>query len=122
MLFRAILAALVAFTFSADLLRARTFRGTMQGTGRDSSRSAVPSAQITATSEQTRSARQSLTGAPGNYLLTELTVGSYTVTGAKSRFQKQVVTDIEEWGRDSQPGRITVGEIICKCKSCVHWS
>ena len=46
MIFRAIVAATVAFTFNAGLLHAQTFRGAIQGTVNDSSGSAVPNMQV----------------------------------------------------------------------------
>jgi hypothetical protein len=95
MIFRAIWAATVAFTLNAGLLHAQTFRGAIQGTISDSSGSAVPNAQVTVTGEQTQFVRHAVTGASGNYLFTELPVGSYKVTATKSGFQKQVVTGID---------------------------
>src|SRR5690242_16240738 len=95
MLFRAIFAATVAFIFNPGWLHAQTFRGAIQGTVYDSSGSAIPNAEVTATGEQTRLARQVITDAYGNYQFAELPVGSYRVTAARSGFQKQVVTAIE---------------------------
>ncbi len=95
MLLRAILAATVAFTFNPGWLHAQTFRGAILGTVFDSSGSAVPNAQVTATGEQTQFARQVVTDAYGNYQFAELPVGLYRVTAARSGFRKQVVTAIE---------------------------
>jgi hypothetical protein len=58
MIFRAILVAMVAFTFNPDLLSAQTFRGAIQGTVNDSSGAAVANANVTVTGEQTQFARQ----------------------------------------------------------------
>jgi len=95
MTFRAIATVLLALTFNIASVEAQTFRGAIQGTVNDSSGSAIPRAQVTVTGEQTNFARQAVTDGSGNYLFTELPVGSYRVSAAKDGFQKQVATGIE---------------------------
>ncbi|MGH7487487.1 MAG: carboxypeptidase regulatory-like domain-containing protein, partial [bacterium] len=84
----------MAFTFNAGSMCAQTFRGAIQGTVTDSSGSAVARAQITVTGEQTKFARQVVTDTFGNYLVTELPLGSYRVNVAKTGFQGRIVTGI----------------------------
>jgi Carboxypeptidase regulatory-like domain len=95
MKFRAIVPVILALIFNVNSLDAQTFRGAIQGTVNDSSGSAVPNTQVTVTGEQTNFARQVRTDGSGNYLFTELPLGSYKVTAVKSGFQKQVVTGID---------------------------
>ncbi|MFL6451303.1 MAG: carboxypeptidase regulatory-like domain-containing protein [Bryobacteraceae bacterium] len=91
---RAIVAVILPLTFTAGLLHAQTFRGAIQGMVMDFTGSAVSGARVRAIGEDTNLARQVFTGDSGNYLLTELPLGSYRVTAEKSGFQTQIVTGI----------------------------
>src|SRR5947208_10972271 len=91
---RAIIAVILALTSNAELLHAQTFRGAIQGAVMDFTGAAVSGAKVTAIGEDTNLARQVFTGDSGNYLLTELPLGSYRVTAEKSGFRKQIVTGI----------------------------
>jgi hypothetical protein len=95
MLFRASVIAVLSLTFNIGSLYAQTFRGAIQGTVIDSSGAAVPSAEVTVIGEETDFSRQAFTDASGNYAFTELPLGSYRVSAAKSGFQKQIVTGIQ---------------------------
>lgn len=94
MMFRAILAAILPLTLTVGSLPAQTFRGAIQGTVIDSTGSAVTAARVSVISEETNLARQTVTDGSGNYLFTELPLGSYRVSAAVNGFQKQVVTGI----------------------------
>src|SRR5438045_5868932 len=74
---------------------AQTFRGAIQGTVTDSSGSAVPVAQVTVASADTNLARQAVTDESGNYLFTELPLGTYSVSASKPGFRKQTATGVQ---------------------------
>src|SRR5205085_9214550 len=95
MMFRTFAAVLLALTFNAGPLHGQTFRGAIQGTVIDSSGSAIAKAEGTTIGEETNFTRQTFTEGSGNYLFTELPLGSYRVSAEKSGFQKQIVTSIQ---------------------------
>ncbi|MBV8570337.1 MAG: TonB-dependent receptor, partial [Acidobacteriaceae bacterium] len=91
-MFRAIVAVLLLSGVAT--LSAQTFRGAIQGTVTDSSGSPVPGAQVVVTSSDTNLERQVLTDDSGNYLFTELPLGTYNVAAQKTGFQKQISTGV----------------------------
>ncbi|HEV7673708.1 MAG TPA: TonB-dependent receptor [Candidatus Angelobacter sp.] len=78
---------------SATLL-AQTFRGGIQGTVTDSSGAAVIGANVTVKSADTGLTRNATTNDQGDYLFTELPLGSYSVTATKSGFGTKVTNGI----------------------------
>src|SRR4051812_31912915 len=94
MMFRAIVAVILPLAFHVPSLYGKTFRGAIQGTVMDSSGSAVARTELTAIGEETNFVRQALTDDSGNYVFTELPLGSYRISAVKSGFQKQIVTGI----------------------------
>jgi hypothetical protein len=71
-------AALLLFCGSPT--NAQTFRGTILGTVTDSSGAAVSGATVTVKNVDTGLVRATQTSADGSYTVTELPIGTYTVT------------------------------------------
>lgn len=78
---------LVLVLLSAAVLFAQTFRGGIQGTVTDSSGASVPDAQVTVVNTDTGLSRPATTDSSGNFFISELPVGNYTVTIMKSGFR-----------------------------------
>src|SRR6516225_164863 len=94
-MFRAIVIKLaLSVTFCLDTMPAQTFRGAIQGTVTDSTGSTVPGAKVTVVSDDTNFTREVLTNDSGNYLFTELPLGSYNVSAEKSGFERQIATGV----------------------------
>src|SRR6266478_2232511 len=83
---------LVMFLFSAAALAQTT--ATIVGTVTDSSGAVVPSVSITVTARDTGLTRKTTTNLSGNYVVTFLPVGQYSVTAEVSGFKKKTVTGI----------------------------
>jgi outer membrane receptor protein involved in Fe transport len=90
---RLILAILVVLSLAA-VGAAQTFRGTILGTVTDTSGAAVAGATVTVKNAETGLARTSQTTADGSYAVTELPIGTYTVTITQSGFQTSVTSDV----------------------------
>ena len=69
--------------------------GTLRGTVMDPSGLAVPGARVTATLEETQTARSTSSGASGTYEFASLPVGQYTVTVEATGFRSHVANGIE---------------------------
>ena len=78
----------------AVVTQAQTFRGTILGTVTDSSGLAVAGATATVKNIETGLVRTSQTTADGSYTVTELPIGTYTVTISQSGFQTSVTSDV----------------------------
>jgi len=78
---------------SATLL-AQTFRGGIQGTVTDSSGASVIGANVTVKSADTGLTRTATTNDQGDYLFTELPLGTYSVSASKSGFGTKVTNGI----------------------------
>jgi hypothetical protein len=74
--------------------KAQTFRGTILGTVTDSSGLPLTAATVTVKNRETGLARTTLTSEDGSYIVTELPIGSYTVTISQSGFQTSVTSDV----------------------------
>src|SRR6266700_809225 len=85
--------ALFVFCFSAVLI-AQTFRGGIQGTVTDSTGASIAGADVTVKSLDTGLARTVKTDDQGNYLVTELPLGPYSVSAAKNGFGAKVMNGI----------------------------
>ncbi|MGC2694967.1 MAG: TonB-dependent receptor [Candidatus Angelobacter sp.] len=75
-------------------LSAQTFRGGVQGTVTDSSGAAVPGAEVTVKSTDTGLVRTVTTNDQGDFLFTELPLGTYSVSASKSGFGTKVTNGI----------------------------
>jgi hypothetical protein len=74
------------FVFVSALSFAQTFRGGIQGIVTDSTGAAVAAAKVKVVQDGTGLERTVESDASGNYVLTELPLGSYTVTTTKEGF------------------------------------
>src|SRR6267142_1557543 len=90
---RLVLAILVVLSL-AVATNAQTFRGTILGTVTDSSGLSVAGATVTVKNADTGLLRTTETTADGSYAVTELPIGTYTVTVSQSGFQTAVTTDV----------------------------
>src|SRR5215471_9477053 len=75
-------------------LRAQTFRGGVQGTVTDSTGAVIVDADISVDSPATGLARTTKTDSTGNYFVSELPIGTYTVTVTSKGFRTAVVKDV----------------------------
>ena len=92
---RLLVSFLVVLTLAAPTgVRAQTFRGGVQGAVTDTTGAALPGANVTATNEATGLARSAVSDAEGNYFLSELPPGAYSVTAALSGFTTQTVSGV----------------------------
>ena len=73
---------------------AQTFRGTILGTVMDSSGLPVTGATVAVKNRETGLARTTQTSEDGSYTVTELPIGTYTVTISQSGFQTSVTSDV----------------------------
>src|SRR5258707_8796173 len=78
--------------FSAAALAQTT--ATIVGTVTDSSGAVVPSVSITVTAKDTGLTRKATTNQSGNYVVTFLPVGQYSVTAEVTGFKRKTVTGI----------------------------
>lgn len=84
----------VALMMSLPLF-AQTFRGSIEGTITDPSGAAIPAAQVTVTNPATGTTRTVQTDDAGNYIVTELPLGTYDVTVEHQGFRKQNVRSVQ---------------------------
>jgi hypothetical protein len=86
----AALCSLVALT-----LQAQVDTGTILGTVHDNSGALVPNATVTARSEGTGFSKTTTTSSSGNYVLTPLKIGKYTIEVESPGFKKELRTGLE---------------------------
>jgi cytoskeletal protein RodZ len=89
---RMILAAFVVLLTTA--LVAQTFRGTILGTVTDASGAVVSGASVKVHNVNTGQDRSTQTSADGSYTVSELPIGTYTVTISQSGFQTSVTNSV----------------------------
>ena len=94
-------------------LTAQTFRGGILGTVTDASGAAVAGAQVTATNTGTALTRTATTNDQGDYFLTELPLGDYSVTLSKAGFKTQTMKGVNVAVGASQrvDAQLTPGEV-----------
>src|SRR5436189_2020663 len=83
------LAALVAVLLMASVLSAQVVTVTIQGRVYDTTGAAISQANVSVTNPATGFSRSATASATGDYQISALPVGDYTVTVEKSGFQKQ---------------------------------
>src|SRR5437870_436672 len=81
---------LLVFLLSSFRLAAQATEGSILGTVTDSSGAAVPQATVRVTSVETGAERVAETSSTGEYVVTNLSVGSYTVAIEAKGFQRAV--------------------------------
>ena len=87
------LAALFVFALAMPL-SAQTFRGGIQGTVTDSAGASVTGADVTVKSADTGLVRTAKTDDTGNFLFSELPLGSYSVTVSHTGFGTRVLNGV----------------------------
>jgi hypothetical protein len=85
---------LVAVLLTATSLVAQTFRGTILGTVTDPSGAVVSGATVKVKNVNTGLERTTQTSSDGSYALSELPVGSYTVTISQGGFETSVTSNV----------------------------
>jgi Carboxypeptidase regulatory-like domain/TonB dependent receptor/TonB-dependent Receptor Plug Domain len=93
MRFRSSLGFLLLLLISSSLI-AQTFRGTILGTVTDPQGAVVAGAKVTVRNVDTGLERTSQTSADGSYAISELPIGTYTVTISQSGFQTSVTSGL----------------------------
>src|SRR5215472_3163011 len=95
-------------------LRAQTFRGGVQGTVTDSTGAVLVGADISVNSPATGLTRTAKTDSTGNYFVSELPIGAYTVTVTSKGFRTAEVKDVrvivsgtQQVNVQLQPGAVT---------------
>src|SRR5438128_6260041 len=83
------LAALVVVLLMASVLSAQVVTVTIQGRVYDTTGAAIPQANVSVTNPATGFFRSATASATGEYQISGLPVGDYTVTAEKSGFQRQ---------------------------------
>src|ERR1019366_3087593 len=87
---------LVVFVLlSTTLLVGQTFRGTILGTVTDPSGAVVAGASVKVRNVATGLERTTATSADGSYAVSELPIGSYTVTVSLTGFQTAITSNVE---------------------------
>ncbi len=90
---RSLLAVLSLLAVSA--LQAQVNTATMLGTVKDATGAAVPNANVTVKSLATAQTRSVVTDGAGNYVISNLTAGHYSVTASLAGFKTTTISDIE---------------------------
>src|ERR1700686_1489444 len=87
---------LVAFVvLSTAMLVGQTFRGTILGTVTDPSGAVVAGAAVKVRNVATGLERTTATSADGSYAVSELPIGTYSVTVTQALFQTAVTNNVE---------------------------
>jgi hypothetical protein len=73
---------------------AQTFRGSIQGTIADSTGAAIPGAKVTVSSPSTGLSRTVIANDRGEYVASELPLGTYNITVEKEGFRTTTLTEI----------------------------
>ncbi|HKQ86612.1 MAG TPA: carboxypeptidase-like regulatory domain-containing protein, partial [Candidatus Acidoferrales bacterium] len=82
------------FVFAAEPAPAQVLYGSVVGSVKDSSGGAIPTASVTAVSEQTRLTRKVVSDAAGNYTISTLPAGTYDVSVTAQGFKTYVKTAV----------------------------
>ncbi|HKV94377.1 MAG TPA: carboxypeptidase regulatory-like domain-containing protein [Candidatus Angelobacter sp.] len=85
---------LLSLVFFSAVAVAQTFRGGIQGTVTDSSGAAIAGAEVTVKSAETGLVRTVTTNDQGDYLVTELPLGTYSVSATKQGFRAKLVNGV----------------------------
>jgi len=87
--------AAIFFVVLCAALTAQTFRGGIQGTVTDTAGAAIAGADVTVKSTETGLVRTAKTDDAGNFLFSELPLGAYSVSVAKSGFGTKVTNGVQ---------------------------
>src|SRR2546425_13229104 len=94
-LLRRTILLLLAIGLLTQAGHAQSFRGTILGTVRDTSGAAIPGVSITATNTGTNISRTAVSNESGDYVFSEMNIGTYSVTGELPGFKRVVVTGLQ---------------------------
>lgn len=86
---RLMLLSILVLTFLAGSLAGQVTTATLYGTTIDPSGAAIPGAIISVTNEGTQSVSKATTDAKGEFTVTFLPVGSYTVSAKAANFREE---------------------------------
>lgn len=110
---RSLIVALVATLFLPAALLAQNAQGTILGHVADPSGAAVPGAKITVRNATTGILHSATTNGTGDYTVTDLDPGPYTVTAEASGFSQQtsssIILEVEQTAR--QDFKLAVGNV-----------
>ena len=84
----------VAFLITGNVAMAQSSFGQISGTITDSTGAAVPGAAITIASANTQARRSVTSDDNGNYLVTNLPIGTYSISVTKNSFRSAQQTDV----------------------------
>jgi hypothetical protein len=103
----------VLFFVLVALCLAQTNTGRIEGTVQDSSGAVVPNAKVVATNEQTLSKSEAAANSSGNFVITALQPGTYTLTVEVTGFRQTVIKgiDVESAATVSQIIKMQVGQV-----------
>src|ERR1035438_3204467 len=85
---------LLSLLLAATFVSAQTFRGSILGTVSDTSGAVLPGATVKVKNAGTGLERTSQTTAEGNYTISELPIGTYSVTVSQAGFQTSVTSNV----------------------------
>src|SRR5271168_4935765 len=85
---------LAFFVLAASSLLAQTFRGTILGGVTDQSGAIVPGAKVVVRNVATGLERTTQTSADGSYSVSELPIGTYSVTVSQAGFQSSITSGV----------------------------
>jgi len=85
---------LLSLLLAATLASAQTFRGSILGTVTDTSGAVLPGATVKVKNTGTGLERTTQTTAEGNYTISELPIGAYSVTVSQAGFQTSVTNNV----------------------------
>ncbi|TAM81888.1 MAG: TonB-dependent receptor [Acidobacteria bacterium] len=108
------LVAIAAFGLvSAQRLHAQVLYGSVAGTVTDQSGAVVPGAAITIVNDNTSLTRNTTTGSAGDYRLTDLPAGTYTLTVNASGFKpvKQTAINVTVGSVNQQNVQLSIGAV-----------
>ena len=90
----AALCALIVLLLAGHISGAQTLYGTIVGVVEDSSGSVIPGATVTAVETKTNTTRAAVTNETGNYILSTIPAGLYTVTVTRKGFQSSKIENV----------------------------
>jgi len=86
--------ALAVVFLSAGRIAAQDVTGSIKGTIVDSQGAVVPGATVTVKSQDKGDERTAIADNDGNFVVSKLTLGKYTLTIEKQGFKKRIMTDL----------------------------
>ncbi|MBI4477253.1 MAG: carboxypeptidase regulatory-like domain-containing protein, partial [Acidobacteria bacterium] len=110
---RSIISCTLVVLLGSSLSAAQTNTGQINGTVRDSSGGVLPGVSVTVTNVNTALTRTEVTGPSGSYVVTNLPVGTYSVTAELQGFRRAVKTgfDLVADGRITADFTLSIGTL-----------